>query len=508
MRYLLGIDIGTYSSKGVLVSESGQVIASHVVEHPLEVPHPGWAEHDAETTWWGDFVAITRGLLQSSGIRPQEIAAAGFSAISSAVLPIDEAGNPLRKAILYGIDTRASREVDDLQAIIDADPVLSQAGVVLSSQAASPKVLWIRRNEPEVWARTHLIVNCTGFLLYRLTGEATLDLYDAVSYAPFVDNVALQYTPDLERYVIPSEKMARLTWTADIAGRVTAEGARLSGLAEGTPLITGTADAAAEALSAGLAEVGDLMVMYGSSTFFLARTPQLLKSPHFWPAVFLEKDTYVLAGGMSTAGSLTRWFRDQFAPLELQAQQAGGENAYAALAGLAASSPAGANGLVMLPYFSGERTPLLDPDAKGMIFGLGLHHTRADLYRALLESVGYGIRHNIEVMKAEGAEVRRILAVGGGAQNPLWMQIVSDIANIEQHIPAQQIGASYGDAFLAGLGIGLFTSTAEAGRWVQIKETIRPVAAAHAAYERYYRIYRQLYEKNAGLMKAIDRNPE
>jgi xylulokinase len=505
MRYLLGIDIGTYSSKGVLVGETGEVVASHVVEHLLEVPHPGWAEHDAETAWWHDFVEITRSLIRNSGVGADEIAAAGFSAISSAVLPIDAEGRPLRKAILYGIDTRASKEVDELQAIIDADPVLSQSGVVLSSQSAAPKVLWIRRNEPAVWERTHLIVNGTGFLLNRLTGQATLDIYDGVTYAPFVDNDAFCYRPDLERYVTPIDRMPRLTWTTDIAGRVTAEGARLSGLAEGTPIITGTADAAAEALSAGLAEVGDLMVMYGSSVFFIARTPHLLQSPYFWPALFLEKGTYVLAGGMSTAGSLTRWFRDQFAPLEMQAEKDGGENAYAALALLAAGSSLGANGVVVLPYFAGERTPILDADAKGMIFGLGLHHTRADLYRAVLESIGYGIRHNIEIMKTEGVEIKRILAVGGGAQNRLWMQIVSNIANIEQHIPAQQIGASYGDAFLAGIGIGLFSSTAEVDRWVEIKETIRPNLEAHEAYTPFYGVYRELYEKNAALMKAIGR---
>ena len=157
----------------------------------------------------------------------------------------------------------------------------------------------------------------------------------------------------------------------------------------------------------------------------------------------------------------------------------------------------------MLPYFSGERTPILDPYAKGLIFGLGLHHNRADLYRALLESVGYGIRHNIEVMKAEGATIKRILAVGGGAQNRLWMQIVSDIADIEQHIPAEQIGASYGDAFLAGIGIGLFSSSADAGRWVQIQDTIYPDPEAHKNYSPFYAVYRELYQKNAGLMKEM-----
>jgi len=502
-KYLLGLDIGTYSSKGLLVREDGEVVASKVGEHPLEIPRPGWVEHDAETTWWNDFLSITHSLLQSGNTDGRQIAGIGFSAISPAVLPIDREGKPLRKAILYGIDTRASEEALELQQVIDRDPILCRSGVRLSSQSASPKVLWIRRHEPELWARTHLVVNGTGFLLYRLTGQATLDVYDSVSFAPFVDSDNCCWTADTAKYVAPPEKLPRLTWTCDIAGRVTAEGARLSGLAAGTPIITGTADAAAEATSAGLANDGDMMMMYGSSIFFILRTSHLYQTPHFWCAPFLEKGTYVLTGGMSTAGSLTKWFRDLFAPLEVKAEKAGGENAYTALARLAATSPAGANGLIMLPYFSGERTPILDPEAKGLIFGLGLNHTRADVYRALLESVGFGIRHNLEVMKDDGVQPKRILAVGGGTSNPLWLQIVSDIADIEQHVIQQRSGASYGDAFLAGVGVGLFAGTAEATRWAKVERVVRPQPEVRSLYDERYRIFRGLYTSTAPLMNRL-----
>lgn len=183
-QYLLGIDIGTYSSKGVLVRDSGEVVAAKALDHALEIPRPGWAEHDAEAAWWNDLLAITRALLHSSGISPLQIAGIGFSAISPAVLPIDREGRPLRKAILYGIDTRTTAEIADLQRMIDQDPVLRPAGVRLSSQSAAPKVLWIRRHEPEVWARTHLVVGGSGFLVYRLTGEATLDIYEASGFSP------------------------------------------------------------------------------------------------------------------------------------------------------------------------------------------------------------------------------------------------------------------------------------------------------------------------------------
>lgn len=502
MNYLLGVDIGTYSSKGVLVTEEGRVVASKTVPHDLAMPAAGHVEHHPETDWWGDFCTIVEALLNNSGVKPGDIAGIGISTISPAVVPIDAEGRALRPAILYGIDTRTGEEIRLLEEALGRE-ALAQKGIQLSSQSAAPKVMWIRRHEPDVWAQTEEIVNGSGYLVKRLTGKATLDVYDACIFAPFFDLESLQWSKEMADLLAPVEMMPEVTWTSDVAGTVTEKAARETGLSTGTPVITGTADAAAEAISAGLTEVGEMMVMYGSSIFFIIRTAELVKPPHFWASHFLEPNTSVVAGGMSTAGSLTRWFRDEFAQREMAAEAEGGENAYAALAELATQSSPGANGLVSLPYFAGERTPLNDPQAKGMIFGLTLSHTRADVYRAILESVGYGIRHNLEQMQAAGLEARRTLAVGGGTLNAQWMQMVSDILNIEQHIPEEQIGASYGDAFLAGIGAGLFNSTEEVERWVKIKHVVRPRPDVHDFYEPYYRLFRDLYEDNREKMARI-----
>jgi len=501
--YLMGIDIGTYSSKGVLVATDGTVVASYVVPHTIDMPHPGWVEQDADGVWWHDCVTICRQLLAQSDIDNGQVAALGISSTSPCVLPIDSGGRPLRPGILYGIDTRATGEIAELEAELGAEVLSERYGAKLSSQSTAPKILWLRKHEPAVWAKTHLLLGGAGYLVYCLTGEAVLDIYDAGAYAPLFDMQACAWNPTMAERLAPLERLPRLTWTCEIAGRVTADASALTGLAAGTPVITGTADAAAEALSAGLANPGDLMVMYGSSIFFILKTDRLYNSRQFWGTRFLEPHTYAVAGGMSTAGSLTRWFRDNFAPREVAAESAGEANAYHALAELAAASPPGANGLVALPYFAGERTPIFDPDAKGLLIGLTLSHTRGDVYRALLESVGYGIRHNLDAMRAEGMSPARILAVGGGTLNRAWMQMVSDIAGIEQHIPAQQIGAAYGDAFLAGIGIGLFESTRDAGRWVQMQEVVRPAASRHALYSQYYEVYRALYRETAGSMHQL-----
>lgn len=504
-EYLLGIDVGTYESKGVVTTLSGEVVAHAAVGHELSLPGPGLVEHDAEATWWHDFVTLCRQLLRHPEVEARRIRGVGVSGIGPCVLPVDRAGRPLRPAILYGVDTRATEEIAELERELGRDAIYAVSGSHLSSQSAGPKILWLRKHEPHVWAQTDVILTCSGYLAFKLTGEQVLDHYTATAYAPLYDLHHNCWATDMARPITPLEKLPRLLWSMEVAGAVTAEAARETGLAAGTPVVAGTADAAAEALSAGMSQPGDLMVMYGSTAFFIQKTTRPIPTDRLWSAIFLEPNTYVVAAGMATSGSLTRWFRDHFAREALSVEQAGGPNAYAALAEQAASSPPGSKGLIVLPYFAGERTPLNDPDARGLIIGLTLSHRPADVYRALLEGVGYGIRHNIDAMREAGAPPTRILAVGGGARNPLWLQIVSDIADIEQYVPNQNYGASYGDAFMAGVGVGLFANAAQVADWVQYERVVRPDAGRHALYDEYYQLYRQLYEDNAGTMHRLAR---
>ncbi len=501
--YLLGVDIGTYSSKGVLVTPDGEVVASHVVDHEMSMPRAGWFEHDADAVWWHDFVAIVRALLTKSGIPPTQILGIGTSAIGSCVLPIDDQGRPLRPGILYGIDTRATAEIEALNTAIGESEIIRAGGSGLTTQASGPKVLWIRNHEPDVFARTRYFLTSQAYLVYRLTGKPTIDIYTAGGYAPMFDVVTRRWIPERSKHVVPVECLPDLHWSCDVVGGVTAEAARITGLAEGTPVIAGTTDAAAEAVSAGLSQVGDMLVMIGSSIFFVLKTSELTRSRTFWSTNFLEPDTYAFLGGMSTGGSLTRWFRGEFGQPEVSAEASGGVDAYAALASLAATSPPGAAGLIALPYFEGERTPIQDPEASGVLFGLRLRHTRADVYRAILESVAYGIRHNIEAMALEGVKARRILAVGGGTRNPLWLQIVADVADVTLDVPEQQIGASYGDAFMAGVGVGVFGGLEGIATWVKTKRSFQPGANVKEVYDGTYDVYRSLYAQTKDLMHQL-----
>lgn len=501
--YLLGVDIGTYSSKGVIVTTEGRIIATHTVPHGIDMPKPGYFEHDADQIWWHDFVIIVQNLLKKSELNPHKILAIGTSAIGSCVLPIDEQGHPLRPGILYGIDTRASDEIHYLEEVLGKEKIFASCAMHLSSQASGPKILWIKNHEPEIYKKTRWFLTSQAYLVFKLTRKPSIDIYTAAGYAPIFDVYKKEWIPEIAALITPIERLPPLYWSGEIVGQVTPEAAHQTGLIAGTPVVPGTTDAAAEALSAGVADFGDMMLMFGSSVFFILKTKELIPTHRFWSSNFLEAGSFAFLGGMSTSGSLTTWFRDQFAQLELKEENETGINAFTSLAEQAAQSPPGANGLVLLPYFEGERTPLHDPSAKGVLLGLSLKHTRKDIYRAILEGVAYGIRHNLEVMKIENVLPQRIIAVGGGTKNPLWLQIVADVCNMPLQVPVEQIGASYGDAFLAGQGIGLFSDLTEIKKWVKVQGIVTPNKENGIKYDFYYELFRDLYKQTAELMHRL-----
>jgi len=491
---LLGVDIGTFSAKGVLCSADGTVLTEATIEHGLSLPRPGWAEHDADTIWWGECAALCRQLL-GDRYTGADVGGVAVSAIGACLLPVDANGHPLRAGILYGIDTRATAEISWLNDHFGEEPLFDLSGMALTSQAIGPKILWLRRHEPDVFARTAKVLSAASYLVYRLTGEFVMDRHSASYYNPLVDVRRLEWDARFAEPIIDAAQLPRLLWSNEIAGTVTTRAAAETGLTVGTPITAGTIDAAAEAISAGVIDPGDMMVMYGTTMFFIHITDRPIPDPRMWATGFCLPGLYDIAGGMSTTGALTRWFRDTFAAAEVAVEADGGANAYAVLAEEAATVPVGSAGLVCLPYFAGERTPINDPDARGVYAGLTLSHTRAHLYRASLEGTAYGVRHNLETMAAMGAPPKRLVAVGGGAKNRLWMQIVSDVSGVPQDVPERTTGAAFGDAFLAGLATGLVSSTGALNRdWVRIGVTMEPHTAERAAYDPYYAVYRNLYQ--------------
>ncbi len=482
---LLGVDIGTSSSKGVLVRPDGTIVASTQRSHQLSLPRPGWAEHDGETVWWADFVAIARDLAAHEGGR---IAAVGVSGIGPAVLPVDAAGRSLRPAILYGIDTRAMREADEMTERFGAEAILARGGTLLTSQAGGPKLAWIRRHEPDVWAATRRFHMAHSLVIERLTGEYVLDHHSASQCDPLYDMTTAAWAADWAADVVPGLDLPRLAWSNEIAGRVHVEGAAATGIPEGTPVVAGTIDAWAEALSAGVRDVGETMLMFGTTMFMVEVAKVFRPDASLWSTQGVFEGTCTYAAGLSTSGGLTVWLRDIVG------------REFEALIDEAAQTPPGASGLVVLPFFGVARSPIFDPQARGAIFGLTLSHGRGHLYRALLEGSAYEVRHNLEVMGLAGVAPAQLTAVGGGTKSNLWIQIVSDVTGLRQVIPTVTIGASFGDAMLAGGGAGLVSPDA---RWNTPAETVVPDDRARTRYDGLYRVYRSLYPATSDLAHTI-----
>jgi xylulokinase len=469
LKVTLGVDIGSSSSKAVLVDEQGHIVRTAQREHQVSRPQPGWAEMDA-SIWWTEFTELTTELLAQGGV---EVIGIGLSGMGPCVLVTDDDGVPLRPAILYGVDTRAVAEIDDLTKRFGADDIIERGGSALTTQAVGPKLAWLAKHEPAVMDRATRLFMPASWLGYRLTGAYRLDYHSASQSSPMFDRHVLGWYEPWSSQIAPGIELPQLCWPGDIVGYTVGN---VPGLAAGIPVIAGTIDAWTEALSVGAQTPGDLMVMYGTTTFLVATVEQAVTTPSMWGTVGALEGTRNLAGGLATSGAITSWLRDitgsDFATL---------------LAEATASGP-GANGLLMLPYFAGERTPIMDPDARGAILGLTVTHTRGDLYRATLEATALAVRHNLDAMAEVGVRPGRIVAVGGGTQGGLWAQIVSDVTRLPQILPTITIGASYGAAWLAANAL----APADINAWNPAADVIQPNPDVASTYDDLYQLYRQL----------------
>lgn len=473
----LGIDIGTGSGKAVLADASGVVLDTSRVRHEVALPRPDWAEFDAEGVGWTEVQGLCRELFSRHS--PERVKGVCISAMGPCLVVTDEQLTPLRPTILYGIDSRANDEIDALTERIGRDTLLAEGGKLLSSQAVGPKLRWISRHEPETWSRATRWHSLSSYLVAKLTGEHVLDHHTASQCDPMYDLRANAWHP--ERLDLITEHLAtpRLAWPAEVVGRIHSAASAATGIPEGVPVCAGTVDAWAEALSAGVRRPGDLLLMYGSTMFFVKVLDEFAVHDKLWTTAGVEPGTLTIAAGMSTSGSLTEWMQRLF-----------GQVPFETLLEEAAQAPPGSDGLLVLPYFAGERTPVFDPDARGVIIGLTLRHGRGHLYRATHEGIGFGIRQIVEMLDEIGGPIKRIRAVGGGTQARLWLQVVSDITGRRQEVPDQTIGASYGDALLAAIGSGAVTEQTD---WAQRSLVIEPDPERGRVYDRLFTVYETLY---------------
>lgn len=510
-RYFVGIDIGTFSSRGMLLDSDYRVVADVSTPHSMDNPQPGWFEHDAEAVWWKDLCILSHKLLDESGIAPEEIACIGVSALGTDCLPVDENCKPLRPAILYGIDARATEEIRYLTEYYGEAQVQALFGHPICSGDTATKILWIRNHEPEIYEKTYKFLTGSSYLTAKLTGNYVIDQFLAKgSFRPLY-RADGSVNPDTVGLYCRPDQIAQSAWSTDIAGTVTPEAAAQTGFAQGTPVVTGTGDSTSESISVGLVEPGTAFFQYGSSMFFYYCVDRFLDN-YLSPEgngsikggkVFTVPGTFCLGDGTNAAGTLTRWVRDTLYAQEKAWEKQGGENAYAIMAREAAEVAPGCEGLMMLPYIYGERSPIQDPQASGMLFGLKGTHTRKHINRAALEAVGYSTLQHLKLFEEMGVKATSVITAGGGTQNRTWMQIICDMAGIPITIPEPFQCSAYGDAMLAALGAGALGSFSELRKALPAGTVLQPNMEHHALYEKNYPIFRDLYRNNRDLMHAL-----
>ncbi|AEB06826.1 Carbohydrate kinase, FGGY [Coriobacterium glomerans PW2] len=507
MRYYMGIDVGTGESKGVIIDESCTIVAQKTLAHETQNPRPGWYQHDADAIWWGDFCQLSRELIAAAKIPAERIRCVGLSALGSDCVAVDADGAALAPAILYGIDARSAPQIKELIAEYGEDRARELIGHDPCSSDVSPKVLWYKENMPDIHDRAAKFLTASSFLCAKLTGRFTIDRYLAEDFLPMYDPVSWRVDSEHISRFCRSDQMAEVCSATDIAGSVTEIAAKATGLTKGTPVLVGTGDSGAEAISTGVCRPGDLMVQLGSTCYIICVTDHLINDSRLWPGSFIIPDQFAVCAGTNTAGSLTGWLGDELYRDAVASERTGGPNVFEAMASEAKRIPPGSEGLICLPYFAGERTPINDPDARGVFFGLTLRHTRAHMVRAALEGIAFSIAAHISILEHDhGLRINRIVAAGGGTKNPVWLQAISDACCKEVSTASVSIGASYGDALMAALADGACSSWNDLAARVGKGMTFEPDRAASALFTERKDLFDNLYRRNSDLMHALGSN--
>ena len=502
--YVMGIDVGTNETKGVLVDEGCQIITYTAVPHGMDNPAPNVFEQDAEEIWWKDVCRVSRMLLEQSGVEAESVKALGISALGCDCVPVDEKGNALCKAILYGIDCRSHEEIAWLNEYYGEDAAKVFGHAICSSDIA-PKILWIKNHLPEVYAKTSKFLTASSFLTAKLTGRYCIDKYLAEDFLPLYDLENNCVNEEGCRLFCRPDQMAEILAATDVAGEITKEASELTGLAVGTKVLTGTGDSGAEAVSTGVFQPGDMMVQLGSTCYFVCLTDKLIQDDRVWSGTFIIPDTYSVCAGTNTAGTLTRWFKEKLYFDKEENEKQGGAPAFQVMAESIRQIPTGSDGLMMLPYFAGERTPLNDPFATGLLIGLDLSHTREHMYKAALEGIAYSIDQHVQLMEDNGIPVKKIMAVGGGTKNEPWLQIIADVVGKPVYTSEVTIGAAYGDALMASLKAGFYESWEELSRVIRPAKTYVPDQEAAAYYQDHKELFAKLYETNKSAMHVLSK---
>lgn len=501
MKYIVAHDLGTSGNKATLYDLEGNLKGSAVHSYQTFYPHNQWVEQNPQD-WWQAVCASTRELLEQTGISNRDVAAVSFSAQMMGCLLVDGQGNPLRPMIIWA-DTRSGSQEKSMIGAVGMERGYRITGHRLSASYSAAKLLWVKENEPEVYARAAKMIHAKDYIIYRLTGELVSDYSDA-SGTNLLDIEKKQWSGELiDAFGIRAELLPELHPSTDIAGGITAEAASLTGLLAGTPVVIGGGDGSCACVGAGVVREGKAYNVIGSSSWISTAAAK----PYFDPKmrtfnwVHLDPELYTPCGTMQAAGYSYSWYRDVFCGEERRQAAEQGTGVYRIIDEQVLQSPAGANGLLYLPYLLGERSPRWNIDARGAFIGMGISTTKADFARSVLEGVGYNLKVILDILEGY-RPMDRVTVIGGGAKGKVWLQILADIWQKTLEVPTYlEEATSMGAAVCAGVGIGAFSDFSVMDRLNRPALEIRPNTEHSETYQRMYQAFQQAYD---GLLKTYE----
>lgn len=495
MKYLIGIDVGTSGTKTALFSEDGNVVASHTAEYPLYQPQNGYAEQEP-TDWWNATCEGLQKVIEKSGIDKNDVAGIGLSGQMHGLVMLDENGEVLRKSIIW-CDQRTAKECEEITERCGLDTLMRiTASPALTGFTAS-KILWVRNNEPEIYAKCRHILLPKDYIRYMMTGVFATDVSDA-SGMQLLDIAGRDWSDEiLEKLDIPREWLGKVYESCEVSGTISDAGSAATGIPAGVPVVGGAGDNAAAAVGCGVVRDGRAFTTIGTSGVVFAHTSDMPVDPNGRIHTFCSAvpGAWHVMGVTQAAGLSLKWYKDNFCTAEMDEAEQAGKNVYALLDEKAAGISIGCDRLIYLPYLMGERTPHLDPNARGVFFGLSAMHTRSHLLRAVMEGVTYSLKDCLSIFGEQGVKVDSMMACGGGGSSKLWRQMLADVFGCTVKQCVSNEGGALGAAILAGVGAGIYPSVQEAcDKIISVKSEQPADEANTAAYDVNYKIYKDLYK--------------
>jgi ribulokinase len=498
--YLLGMDFGTGGAKACLIDDQARVLSYAFREYAILHAHPGWSEHDPENYWQVARELFTE-VIGEAGCAAADIGGIAISSALPSMVLVDQAGTPVAPAINL-MDRRATDEVELIKELIGDQVMQGVTANRIEDHPSLVNLYWYQRNRPDTFARVHKALTIDGFVVSRLTGKFTLNSSAAVFYGVAFDIRSGTFREDLlDMLGVPPSLLPELFEPTDVIGEVTTESARASGLAPGTPVAAGQVDCNAGWIAGGAITAGDAQLNLGtcgvlgvvhSNTDFL-RTPEGLQMVNI-PYTTTPRDTFSAVAVTTTGGQALRYLRDTFGTVEIGVERQLHVDAYDLLTLQARNVPAGSEGLVFLPYLMGERAPIWDTSARGVLLGLSLHHHRGHVFRAFLEGVAYALYDSFSVLRASGLEITFPLVFNeGGAKSDVWRRIITDVLGVPSVLIKDRTGAPLGDAMLAGVAVGVFPDFSVAKERSRYVELLEPDDRNHQIYQEFFDLYKSIY---------------